>query len=95
MPITKLLAAALAVVYLSLFPSRHAFAQSDDTQSGDAKEERCHTNPKSGYHCHGKAEEPERVTYCHVVNGEDSCGYVFDACAVLVTQYGGACRQQN
>jgi hypothetical protein len=94
MPITKVLAAATAVVILSSFQAPAAFAQSGDTQSGDAKEERCHTNPKSGYHCHGKSEEPDRVTYCHVVNGQDSCGYVFDACAVLVTQYGGTCKQQ-
>jgi hypothetical protein len=95
MPIDKLLAAAMAAVSLSSLQSPPAFSQSVDPPSGDAKDERCHTNPKSGYHCHTKPQQPQRVTYCHVVNGENACGFVFDACAVMVEQYGGTCRQQT
>lgn len=47
-----------------------------------------------GYHCHNaKTPDPNRVTYCHEVNGSSRCGYALRTCQDLVREYGGYCRR--
>lgn len=59
--------------------------------SGGTNAEGCHTNRKTGdYHCHTqRAPDVGSVTYCHVVNNEDRCGYARSTCNDLVSQFGG------
>ena len=56
----------------------------------------CHTNRKTGdYHCHRSQRVPSSsVTYCHVVNNEQRCGYALSSCSNLVSQFGGYCERQ-
>lgn len=64
--------------------------------SGGTNAMGCHTNHRTGdYHCHTpKTPPPQRVLYCHIVNGESRCGYALSTCSSLVSQYGGQCVQQ-
>ena len=65
--------------------------------SGGTNAAGCHTNRRTGdYHCHNpKPRAPGRVTYCHVINGEDRCGYALSTCRNLVRQFGGSCRLET
>ncbi|HZF30612.1 MAG TPA: YHYH domain-containing protein [Gammaproteobacteria bacterium] len=56
----------------------------------------CHTNRKTGeYHCHNpKPRVPGTVTYCHVIKGENRCGYALGTCSDLVSKFGGSCKPQ-
>ncbi len=53
----------------------------------------CHTNRKTGgYHCHRAHSIPSnRTTYCHVVRGENRCGYARSICGSLVSQFRRSC----
>ena len=64
--------------------------------SGGTNSEGCHTNRKTGdYHCHTpKTPRARSVTYCHVVYGENRCGYAQSTCNSLVSQFGGHCTRQ-
>ncbi len=61
--------------------------------SGGTNAEGCHTNRKTGdYHCHTPKEPAaDRVTYCHVIDGERRCGYSRSTCDNLVSEDGGYC----
>jgi hypothetical protein len=63
--------------------------------SGGTNAEGCHTNRKTGdYHCHSRKEpDADRVTYCHVVDGERRCGYSRSTCNDLVSEDGGYCAR--
>jgi hypothetical protein len=64
---------------------------------GGTNADGCHTNHKTGdYHCHGnpKPRAPDAVTYCHVVKGENRCGYALKTCADLTSKFGGVCKPQ-
>ena len=56
----------------------------------------CHPNRKTGgYHCHRAHSIPSnRTTYCHVVRGENRCGYARSTCRSLVSQFRGHCEKQ-
>ena len=88
MPIA--LAILLAASVLAA-PLTDALAHSGGTNAAG-----CHTNRKTGdYRCHrAKSPSPGRVTYCHVVGGEDRCGYALSTCRDLVRSFGGYCAQQ-
>jgi hypothetical protein len=70
--------------------------QTASPHSGGTNADGCHTNRQTGdYHCHNsKPETSERVTYCHVVNGERRCGYSRSTCDDLASKYGGYCQRQ-
>jgi hypothetical protein len=91
MRVTKLFAVAMAVGLVASLQ-----IQSAGAHSGGTNADGCHTNHKTGdYHCHTpKLLAPDRVSYCHVINGESRCGYARSSCANLVSQFGGSCRQQ-
>ncbi|HEY5568631.1 MAG TPA: YHYH domain-containing protein [Gammaproteobacteria bacterium] len=63
---------------------------------GGTNADGCHTDRRTGeYHCHNpKPPVPDRVTYCHVVDGERRCGYARSTCAELVAEFGGSCQRQ-
>ena len=69
-----------------------AFSHSGRTNSAG-----CHTNHQTGgYHCHNSGTgSSNQVTYCHVVGGEDRCGYALSTCNSLIQRYGGWCRLNN
>ena len=74
-----------------------AMIASDVTaHSGGTNSAGCHTNRKTGdYHCHTpRTPELGSVTYCHVVNNENRCGYALNTCNNLVDQFGGYCVQE-
>ena len=64
--------------------------------SGGTNAAGCHTNRRTGdYHCHTpKASVPDRVNYCHVINGEYRCGYARSTCNTLVNRFGGYCARK-
>ena len=64
--------------------------------SGGTNAAGCHTNHKTGgYHCHrAKSYNSGRATYCHVVNGENRCGYARSTCYSLKSRFGGYCISQ-
>ena len=86
------LTAAVAVCVLVALGSTTAFSHSDGTNAVG-----CHTNRTTGdFHCHTpKPRVPGRVTYCHVVFGEDRCGYARSTCRNLVRKFGGTSRREN
>jgi hypothetical protein len=63
---------------------------------GGTNAQGCHTNHKTGdYHCHTpKVASPSTVSFCHVLNGQDRCGYSRSTCTQLASERGGSCRQQ-
>jgi hypothetical protein len=63
---------------------------------GGTNAEGCHTNRQTGdYHCHApKQPNPDRINYCHVIDGEHRCGYSREACDDLASENGGYCRRQ-
>ena len=85
-------AVLFATFVLLSFGSETAFSHSGGTNAAG-----CHTNRKTGdYHCHNpKPRVPGRVTYCHVVSGEDRCGYALSTCRNLVRKFGGTCRREG
>jgi hypothetical protein len=87
----------MAIRYLLLFALLAAFqSRTALPHSGGTNADGCHTNRKTGdYHCHGsKPDNPDRVTYCHVINGERRCGYSRSTCDDLTSQYGGYCQRE-
>jgi hypothetical protein len=72
-----------------------AIAPAGSPHSGGTNADGCHTNRQTGdYHCHSpKAPSPDRVTYCHVIDGERRCGYSRGTCDDLVSQHGGYCQR--
>ena len=80
----------IATAILLVLPIYNAGSHSGGTNSAG-----CHTNHKTGgYHCHTpKASVPNQVTYCHVINGENRCGYARSTCNSLVSKFGGYCMQ--
>jgi hypothetical protein len=81
----------LLIALIVAFPIQFAFSHSGGTNADG-----CHTDHRTGdYHCHhAKRENPERQTYCHMINGESRCGYSQSACSKLVSTYGGYCQQE-
>ena len=82
------------LVIMLLLCMASLFAVDTFAHSGGTNAAGCHTNRKTGdYHCHTpKAPQPGRQTYCHVVNGENRCGYALSTCQDLQRQFGGNCR---
>ena len=63
--------------------------------SGGTNAAGCHMSHSTGdYHCHTPKSTSGLVTYCHVIRGEDRCGYAQSSCRSLVSTYGGYCVQQ-
>ena len=91
MGLGRLLIPALTAV--TLWASQGQMALS---HSGGTNADGCHTDRRTGvYHCHTpKARDPGRITYCHVFNGENRCGYALNTCKDLVSQFGGTCKAQ-
>ena len=87
MPSRKYLLLTLALLGM-LAPSLPALSHGGGTNANG-----CHTNHSTGdYHCHTpRTPAPGQATYCHVVDGEDRCGYAASTCRSLVSQYGGYC----
>lgn len=67
-----------------------------DPHSGGTNADGCHTDRRTGdYHCHRpKLPVPGADTYCHVIQGEQRCGYSRGTCQNLVSEFGGYCRRQ-
>ncbi len=86
----NLISVAIVLIF-AMFLAGDSFAHSGGTNANG-----CHTNRKTGdYHCHNsKPQDPYRQTYCHVLNGEQRCGYAKSTCDDLKRQYGGSCRAE-
>ena len=69
-----------------------AFAHSGGTNAAG-----CHTNRRTGdYHCHRpRTQSFGRTNYCHVVRGQNRCGYALRTCNTLVNRFGGYCVRQQ
>ena len=82
---------AMAAAVFAMAIALPAYAHSGGTNSAG-----CHTNRKTGdYHCHSpKRSAPSSESYCHLVNGEQRCGYAESTCRGLTSQFGGSCRRQ-
>ena len=67
-----------------------------DPHSGGTNADGCHTDRRTGdYHCHqAKSPSPGRDSYCHVIQGEQRCGYSLGSCQSLVRDFGGYCRRE-
>jgi hypothetical protein len=87
MVLRNLLLAALLVA---------AKSQTALSHSGGTNADGCHTDRRNGdYHCHTpKTPAPGSTTYCHVVNGQQRCGYSRSTCNNLVSSYGGYCQRE-
>jgi hypothetical protein len=77
-----------------LFRKDVVWSTAADAHSGGTNAAGCHTNRRTGeYHCHNpKPQVPSAASYCHVVKGENRCGYARSTCEDLVKQFGGYCR---
>ena len=84
------------VISLFMLGTMSIFLADSFAHSGGTNASGCHTNRKTGdYHCHSsKPQQPRRQTYCHVVNGQQRCGYAKSTCEDLKSQYGGSCRAE-
>lgn len=83
--------AALLGLSLLIAPIGDAFGHGGGTNSAG-----CHTNRKTGdYHCHRSSSlAPGQPTWCHVVGGEQRCGYALSTCGDLVDTFGGYCARK-
>lgn len=70
--------------------------QSAFPHSGGTNADGCHTDHRTGgYHCHTpKTPSAGSITYCHVINGQQRCGYSRNTCSDLASRYGGHCEQE-
>jgi hypothetical protein len=82
---------SMLVVTLSHFQAAPAAAHSGGTNA-----QGCHTDHRTGdYHCHTpKYSTPDQETYCHVLDGEQRCGYARSTCSNLASRYGGYCVRE-
>ena len=84
---TRMLAALALIAFLTV-PLGDTLAHSGGTNAAG-----CHTNWATGdYHCH-RAKSPSYgyTTYCHVLYGQNRCGYALSTCRQLVRALGGYC----
>lgn len=86
----------LAFVLCVAIAAVAAFAPTANAHPGGTNADGCHTNRTTGaYHCHNrKTPDLGRANYCHVVNGDARCGYVYSTCQDLARKFGGYCRKE-
>jgi hypothetical protein len=87
---------SLAFVLCAAITAVAAYTPTADAHPGGTNADGCHTNRTTGaYHCHNrKRPDPERITYCHIVNGDARCGYAYSTCQDLAGKFGGQCRKE-
>ena len=85
------------LIVLSMFLFLLVSVEPAFSHSGGTNSAGCHTNHQTGgYHCHNaKPRYSNQVTYCHVIGGEDRCGYALSTCNNLVQEFGGWCHREN
>jgi hypothetical protein len=84
------------VIFLLVATLSHLRPAPADAHSGGTNAQGCHTNHRTGdYHCHTpKYSAPAADTYCHVIDGEQRCGYARSTCSNLAARYGGYCVRE-